>query len=185
RRGARAPMSDPITQLLSEAVTRVVPKTWGAAKRRADRENRLRASDHSRLRAPRVRKTSIKEAAFEVMEGAYLHVSGGTLPAHARQIMYAARPGVLRLTGGECWSHSSYFTQTLLPEYEELHPEKTADWDVVYDARGHLTEPHTAIWTPLGTIDVRDYIGKFGDADDEAVRLKHAFPTYGPAQRYR
>ena len=42
------------------------------------------------------------------MEDAYLKASAGnTLPANARQIMYAARPLVLEQTGGEYWKQSS------------------------------------------------------------------------------
>ena len=43
---------------------------------------------------------TIREAAWQVMPQAYLKASsGGTLPAHARQIMYAARGEIQRLTG--------------------------------------------------------------------------------------
>jgi hypothetical protein len=35
------------------------------------------------------------------------------------------------------------------------YPDETADWDVVFDARGNLTEPHTDRRIPLGTIQVR------------------------------
>ena len=60
----------------------------------------------------------IKEAAYEWMATAYMKASAGnTLPANARQIMYALRPYVLEATGGKCWSDSSYFTQTLLPDF--------------------------------------------------------------------
>ena len=31
-----------------------------------------------------------------------------------------------------------------------------ADWDVVYDDRGHFTEPHTKRVIGLGTLNVRD-----------------------------
>ncbi len=72
------------------------------------------------------------------MEVAYLKASAnGTLPANARQIMYAARPYVLA-EAGECWRDSSYFTQTLLPDYMEEYG--IDDWNVVFDARGHLRE---------------------------------------------
>ena len=47
----------------------------------------------------RRRRVTIKDAAWQVMGAAYRHASAnGTLPAHARQIMYAARPDILRLT---------------------------------------------------------------------------------------
>jgi hypothetical protein len=63
---------------------------------------------------------SIKEAAYEVMEEAYLAASGGGgLHANARQIMYAARGKILELTGRETLD-DNYFTETLLPNYRTI-----------------------------------------------------------------
>ena len=50
-----------------------------------------------------------------------------------------------------------YFTQTLLPDYIAEHSE-AATWNVVFDARGHFTEPHTKRSIGLGTLEVRDYL---------------------------
>jgi hypothetical protein len=62
------------------------------------------------------RGVSFKEAAAQIMEEAYFKVSGNdTLPANARQIMYAARPHIQKVTGREL--RNDYFTQTLLPDY--------------------------------------------------------------------
>jgi hypothetical protein len=48
----------------------------------------------------RTRGVSFREAAAEIMETAYMQASGGgTLPANARQIMYAARGHIQRITG--------------------------------------------------------------------------------------
>jgi|SRR6516225_9561818 len=91
-------------------------------------------------RMTRERGVSFKEAAGEIMESAYLKVSGnGEYPANARQIMYAARPHIQKVTGREL--NADYFTQTLLPDYLT---ETGVDWDVVYDARGHFNGPTTA-----------------------------------------
>ncbi|MGO9056943.1 MAG: DUF2399 domain-containing protein [Candidatus Binataceae bacterium] len=134
-------------------------------------------------------KATIKTAAYEVMSQAYLLASAnGTLPANARQIMYAARPLVLERTGGKCWEKSSYFTQTLLPEYIAEHPDETADWDVVYDARGHLVEPHVEKELGLGTLEVRSYVGSWRDGDhdhDEPIHINQLYPTRGPGNRYK
>jgi hypothetical protein len=130
------------------------------------------------------RKMKINAAAYEVMSEAYRRASGdGRYPAHARQIMYAARPRMLELTGRHELDDKR-FTQCLLPDYMGDHPAETADWDVVYDARGDLTEPHTQIEVPLGTIGVRDYL------DQEAAQPSTEFPgttlysTAGPENRY-
>ena len=106
-------------------------------------------------------RVTIKEVAYECMKGAYMKASaGGTLPAHARQIMYAARPMILAKAhdrhGETPKLESVYFTQTLLANYMSEHG--CADWDVVFDARGHFTEPHTRKTVPLGTLEVRKYL---------------------------
>ena len=50
---------------------------------------------------PRYRLLTLKDAAFGVMEEAYLKAgANGTLPANARQIYYAAR-GPIKATGRE------------------------------------------------------------------------------------
>jgi hypothetical protein len=49
----------------------------------------------------------------------------------------------------------TYFTQTLLPDYIE---ETGVTWDVTFDDRGHLTEPHTGHRIGLGTLAVRGYL---------------------------
>ena len=114
---------EPALAPFSEAIATVLRKACNAAYRAMDKPPG---------------SMSIKEAAWQVMPEAYLIAStGGTLPANARQIMYAARPGILELTGKEKLD-DRYFTQMLLPDYIEEHPEITADWDVVFDDRGTL-----------------------------------------------
>jgi hypothetical protein len=129
---------------------------------------------------------SLKDAAWAVMKKAYLKASdNGRLPANARQIMYAARPDILQMTGKEKFG-DSYFTQTLLPDYIDEHPEETAGWDVVYDARGHLIEPHTNRRVSLGTIEVRQYLGdrtSLGPAVE--LNASDLYPTSGPTNRYK
>jgi hypothetical protein len=99
--------------------------------------------------------------------------------------MYAARGDLLRLTGVKKFS-DTYFTQVLLPDYINEKQELVAHWDVVYDARGNLTEPHTGSRIPLGTIQVRTYLGERAPLAP-AVQLNGAplYPTSGPENRYR
>jgi hypothetical protein len=141
-------------------------------------EERRPASRRYRVsRMTRERGTSIKEAAAQIMEQAYLQASGGgTLPANARQIMYAARPHIQQVTGKEL--DDNYFTQTLLPHFME---ENDVDWDVVYDARGHFTEPHTGKSFGIGTLEVRQYLNGFHDPDIIDARFSQAkVQTSGP-----
>jgi hypothetical protein len=129
---------------------------------------------------------SIKDAAYSVMEEAYLKASGnGTLPANARQIMYAARGKILELTGLKKFK-DSYFTQLLLPDYMTEYDDETEDWDVVYDSRGALTEPHTGLRVALGTIAVREYLGQRAPLGPPVrIDADALYPTSGPESRYR
>jgi len=106
-------------------------------------------------RLTREPRTTQKEAAWEILEGAYMAASGnGTLPAKARQIFYQARPKIMAMTEDKELGYG-YFSQTLLPDYVEEHG---VDWDVVYDARGHFLEPHTNRLIGCGTIEVGNYL---------------------------
>jgi hypothetical protein len=111
-----------------------------------------------RYRASRMTKeprTSQKEAAWQVMEAAYMAASGrGRLPALARQLFYQARPKIMALTDNKELGYG-YFSLTLVPDYIE---EKGVDWNVVYDARGHFQEPHTNRRIGCGTIEVDNYL---------------------------
>jgi DNA topoisomerase VI subunit B len=177
---------------------RLATRSWKRLKHCADREGRLADKDieEERRRRHRGDRQRIKAAAYAVMEQAYLHasdpgaygVAGRRLPAEARQIMYAARPLVLDRTGGEAWKNSEYFTQHLLPDFVNEHPTLTADWDVVFGARGALEEPHTGRRVPLGTVDVRNYVADWSlDVPEtlEPITLNGQCPTRGPYNRYR
>ena len=100
-------------------------------------------------------RTTQKEAAWEIMEEAYMAASAnGSLPAMARQIFYQARPKIMAMTDDKELAYG-YFSQTLLPDYIEEHG---VDWNVVYDARGHFEEPHTNRRIGCGTIEVGNYL---------------------------
>ena len=172
---------------LLDAVT-AVTRSWTRQRRAELRDRSREISRRDALtRRPRV---TIKDAAWQVMGAAYRHASAnGTLPANARQIMYAARPDILRLTSRDQLD-DDYFTQTLLPDYMAEHPDQTAEWDVVYDARGHFAEPHTDRLISLGTINVRGYLRDVvtyapprGLIDPDLPPLP-IFPTCGPKHRY-
>ncbi len=130
---------------------------------------------------------SIKEAAWAVMEEAYAQASDdGSLPANARQVMYAARPMILAATGKDRLD-DKYFTQVLLPDFVEANPGTCRDWDILYDSRGSFTEPHTGRTVALGTLDVRQYLGDRAPLGAPAVQIERAdqFPTCGPENRFQ
>jgi hypothetical protein len=79
---------------------------------------------------------------------------------------------------------SDYFLQTLLRDYMKTHDCR--HWDVVWDARGHFTEPHNMRVIPIGTLEVRQYLGdrpKFGRAVE--TKIRRLYPTLGPEDRFK
>jgi hypothetical protein len=171
-----------IREALSEVVERITRRyTKKKQQARRYKDRRLRQEALDELNEERSEKRSerdvIQAAAYQVMEESYLMASdNGRLPANARQVMYAARPLVLKITGGKCWSKSSYFTQRLLPDYQKEYPVATADWNVVYDARGHFREPHTGISFGVGTLEVREYLASWKSGSTS---------THGPKNRFK
>jgi hypothetical protein len=142
-------MTDPAKAIIAglEGVT----KKWARQRKAEEREASQRARRYDRM--VRVRRVTIKDAAYQVMDKAYMAASANdTLPAHARQIMYQARPDIQEITGRHL--DDQYFTQTLLPDYTA---ERDVRWDIVFDERGHFTEPRGGT-IGLGTIAVRDYL---------------------------
>ena len=139
---------------------------WTKTRKTEERSPAARRYRYSRM--TRERGISIKEAAAEILPEAYDKVSGnGSLPANARQIMYAARGHIQKVTGQEL--NSNYFTQTLLPNYVM---ETGVSWDVVYDARGHFNEPHAGHGFGIGTLEVRDYL-------EDSVSRQSPKPAFG------
>ena len=180
-----------ILAALSATLARVT-KRWQQLKRDADKDNRVKEQAmKDEAQRQRRQQITIKEAAWQVMQEAYLKASDqGRLPANARQIMYAARPLVIALRDpANIWKHDSQFTQGYLPDFLAAHPDLTQDWDVVYDDRGHFTEPHTGRTLGLGTLKVRRYRQawdgpNFTTPDGRQWGLE-AVETFGPLCRYK
>jgi hypothetical protein len=173
------------SEALIDAITGVTKK-WTKQRKREEREKSAALNrEYFLTQQPTV---SIKEAAWHVMQEAFMQASAkNTLPANARQIMYAARPMIAQLADRELGGQfDKYFTQTLLPDYVA---ERRPAWasKVVFDARGHFTEPHTNTEIGLGTLEVRNFLAEArshrvnGFAFD--VREKH-YPTAGPKNRF-
>jgi hypothetical protein len=167
---------------------RSVTKQFTAEKKKVRRQETLNRRQLEKLQMYSEPEMSVKEAAFQVMQQAYLEAStGGTLPANGRQIMYAMRPLIPKLTDKK-WKNDSYL-ESLIPEFLENNPKLTADWDVVYDARGKLLEPHTDRRVDLGTVAVRGYVGKWTDKDymptGQDYSIPHMIDTLGPNNRYK
>ena len=122
-------------QKLSKAIKKVT-KDFTAEKRKVARDSRLGRSAYARISSYSEPETTVKEAAFQVMEKAYMMASNdNTLPTKARQIMYSARPLVQTLVDKP---FTSRYLQNQIEPFMAAFPELTADWDVIYDARGTL-----------------------------------------------
>jgi hypothetical protein len=172
--------------MFGDSVTKVA-KDWTKERKKTKRGGRITRRSYKRLCSPRIYEVSIKEAAYQVIEQAYMRASANnTLPANARQIMYQARPLIQKLTD-KMWKNDAYFTQTLLPDFIRENPSKTALWDVVYDDRGHVEEPHTGLRIGLGTLEVRHYIESWHTEtpDLKIDPLGLGVKTEGPGNRYK
>jgi hypothetical protein len=172
----------------STAIFDAVRSVTGAwARQRKAEEREMARLSRRRDALIRSRRMTVREAAWRIMPQAYLKASGnGALPAHARQIMYAARAEIQRLAGRVL--DDQYFTQQLLPDFMNEHSDATTEWDVVFDARGHLHEPHTGRIVPLGTIEVRRHLREVAGHKLPELQVDlpemTIFPTCGPGQRY-
>ena len=128
---------------------------------------------------------SIRDAAFAVMaERTRRRATTATCRPNARQIFYAARPEILRLAKVDTVD-SKRFTQELLVDYMNDHPDECAGWNVVFYDRGHFVEPHTGRVVGLGTLAVRKYVG--GYAKPKLIEGGFAGPriaTRGPEGRF-
>ena len=161
-----------------------VTQKWTKQRKREEREASARLNRSFVM--VRRRTVTIRDAAWQIMEKAYLKASAnGTLPAHARQIMYAARPYIQQTADRALGKRfDQYFTQQLLPDYIEMYGK---NWNVVYDARGHFQEPHTGEEIALGTLQVREYLANvrgFKLPELEFELSEAHFPTLGPRNRY-
>jgi hypothetical protein len=197
---------------IGEAIIRdatTVTKAWTKHQERV-----IRSYGRTPWRPPRMKKTTIKEIAWQIMPQAYAAAAGHIGMAAPRQVFYAARPLILaELRNDEKQLDSVYFTQVLLPDYIAAHPRQAASWDLLWDDRGHFREPHTNRELGLGTLNVRRYLARCGattaahlqiaaaavlGSDDPCVGvaaddhpgtvaidpIDTAYPTYGPAHRF-
>lgn len=144
-------LPDAIKAALDDAVIKVTA-TWAKQIKAEKRESAALTRRRDRLIASG--RVSTKEAVFTALPSAWMAASaGGTLPASARQVYYALRNKVQEITGKQL--DAQYVTQTLLPDYIA---SREVNWNVVFDDRGHFTEPHTQRQIGLGTLAVRDYV---------------------------
>jgi hypothetical protein len=147
-------------------------------------ERRPAARGYRLQRMTMQRDMRIKEAAWKVMQQAYLKASGNDkYPANARQVMYAARPLVVKLVGRELGDNfDQYFCQHLLPDYIA---QNGVTWNIAYDARGHFAEPHGGEYFGVGTLEVRNYLsGNHNSRLTASEFTRPAVEVHGPHNNY-
>ena len=169
-----------VGEVVVDLVTKATKK-WAVQRKAEERHAAARLRRYDALLRQN-RPLSIKEAAADVMESAYLAASAnGTLPANPRQIYYAARKYILEATGKSALD-SQYFCQTILVDYIEEHG---LEWDIAWDDRGHFHEPHTGLVIGLGTLAVRKYLRNVGSPTlIEGSFAGAEIETSGPAGRF-
>lgn len=136
---------------------------WKKVKKQDEKASRARQRMYEENERNAKRKEmSIKEACHLVMIDALNDASDdGRLPAMARQVMYAARRLAQTYIGNRWFKHDKTFTQQILPDWMNDHPDAASSYDVVYDDRGRFTEPHRGESIGVGTIAVRKYISRY------------------------
>jgi len=140
-----------------------VSKKWTALKKKQRRDRIAKINELSKPEI-KVKPMTTRAAAFQGMEAAYMKAStGNTLPANFRQVYYAARPDILRLS--EIDELGDDYFRTLVREFQDENPDLTESWDIVFDARGNLIEPFTQERVPLGTLAVRKYMQGWGEVE--------------------
>jgi hypothetical protein len=158
-----------------------VAKEWKRIQKHRDKKDRVSQQRIDQMN--RKNKVTIKEVAYDVMEEAYLKASGNQeYEIPARMVFYAARPQILTLTGLTELNYGTFIGN--LKSYIEDYNLK---WKIVFDARGHLIEPHTGKMVGLGGLAVRNHIARFtGEKIDEMPpnEQNKFVDTEGPCLRY-
>jgi hypothetical protein len=161
-----------------EGLVKAVTAKWKKQRQAEERDRRARLRRRDSFR---IRSTTLKEAARQVMAQAYRAAAGSLGQANPRQIFYKARPLILRITGKD-YLDGKYFSQTLLVDYVN---ETGVVWDIIWDDRGHFREPHTGRVIGVGTLAVRGYLADCRSPKiEEAAIVSAAVTTQGPQGRF-
>jgi hypothetical protein len=167
-------------------VTRSVTKEWTKQRKGEERGSRTRSS-RAYVYSDRVMFTHVCN---EILPAGYAHASGdGKYTVDKRQFYYAVRDQFREATGREITA--DYFSQTLLVQYMNQHPEKTAHWKITASPRGTLMIPNTGEDTriPCGTIAIEQHLRKANKHINSFAGLGKLFrvqwPSLAERQRYQ
>jgi hypothetical protein len=172
---------------LSDAISTVttkVTKEW---------TKQRKAEERGKSRASRVYiysdRTCFTHVCDRILPGAYEHVSGGKYTVSKRQFYYGCRDPFREATDEEL--EYEYFANTLLVQYMNRHPTKTAHWKVTADPRGTLILPNAAheVRVPVGTLAIDEHLRRAGQLilpfDDLGVGVDVEWPSLAGGQRYQ
>jgi hypothetical protein len=169
------------------SVTQSVTKEW-TKQRKAEERGRRSRGDRVYVYSDRVNFTDVVD---KILPPAYAFASGGgKYSVSKRQLFYACREKFKEATGQQL--KYKYFAQTLLVQYLNRHPDKTAAWKVTADARGTLVIPNAGheVRVPVGTLQIEAHLGEAFKPCDPFAGLADAgpaipWPSLAPGKRYR
>jgi hypothetical protein len=165
-------------------VTKAVTRKW--TKQRKAEERGTRSFLH--------REETFSESLYftdlapDILPAAYQHASGGgKYSVGKRQLYYASREEFKQWTGREI--SANYFSNTLLVQFINRHPDIVCDWKITADPRGTLTIPnsHHDEQIPCGTLAIEEHL----EAADKAVnplkfeQLPMEWPSLRHGERYK
>jgi hypothetical protein len=138
---------------IAKALWRVTKPLYREEERRKRDAVRQARADRELNRPQQPKKGELRQAVFEVLPKALeIGTGDGEFPISAHTLYYKVRPLIQPLTKKELTS--DYFEQTLLPLFQKQVGTK---YNVYYEPRGTLHEPHTGRCVPLGTREVEAY----------------------------
>ena len=117
------------------------------------------------------------------MRQAYLAASAdGTLTSNPRQIMYCARPEILKIAGKDTLD-SQYFCQTLLPDYIRRTSGAKRQLGHLLGRSRPLHRAAHGEGFGVGTLNVRHYVDSYASPDFEepgfaAAEIETSGPDY-------
>ena len=135
---------------------RGITKKWAKQRKREERD--AAAAINRRYVMTRRRSVCVRNAAFASMnerpEG-----QRQWPPACARRADHLTQHGLIS-NNTPTKSSAIGSISTSRNSCCSVHRDVGVIWNVVYDARGNFTEPHTKIKVPLGTLPVRGYLAR-------------------------
>jgi hypothetical protein len=164
-------------------------KTWKKQRETEYKRTRSAASRKTMYVSTRVNFTDVAD---DILPDAYEPASGnGRYSLKTRQFYYAAREEFRKITRREIGAQ--YFSNTLLVQYTNQNPSKTAHWKITSDPRGTLIVPNAGheVKVPCGTLELKRHrekankdINPYG-FNESLEKINAEWPSLVENQRYQ